>query len=217
MRLNPRDNVDHLPPGYIEQLEELPAHQRARFLDGEWTKPEGAVFPEYSEDCLIDEVPTCEVYRVGMDLVTYAAVLVGFQRYQHNGDIRWRIYCVDEWRQPNALAHEAEAAIRSRWSDYDFVTLIDHNLGKAGIREFERSRLADKGQGSVEAGIVLMQTAMHHGDFFVCRNCSTLHYELENYHRDENGAIVKEDDHGIDATRMATFSTIRKRREIIAA
>jgi hypothetical protein len=95
--------------------------------------------------------------------------------------------------------------------------LIDHNLGRAGTREFDRSKLADKGQGSVEAGIVQMQTAMHNGDFFVSRKCKVLHYELENYHRDDTGAVVKLDDHHIDATRMVVYTAIRKRKEIQAA
>lgn len=34
LTLNPRDNVENLAPGYIEELEKLPARLRKRFLDG---------------------------------------------------------------------------------------------------------------------------------------------------------------------------------------
>ena len=36
MQLNPRDNLDNLPPEYIKTLEALPARLRKRFLDGEF-------------------------------------------------------------------------------------------------------------------------------------------------------------------------------------
>ena len=216
--MNPTDNLVNLPASYLEELAELPEAQRARFLKGEWTKPEGAIFPEFNESRLIDDAPKCERYVVGMDLVTYAAVLIGIQRYTKRGNVCHRIYCIDEWHQRGALAHDAEAAIQTLWSDrYDFTTIIDHNLGQAGTKEFDRSRLANKGQGSVEAGIVQMQGAMHNDEFFVCRRCKVLRYELDNYSRDDLGAVVKQDDHHIDATRMAVYTSIRRRREIVAA
>jgi len=55
MRINPRDNAEHLPPGYIDNvLAELPPAKRARFLEGEWTDPEGVIFTDWRE---IEEVP----------------------------------------------------------------------------------------------------------------------------------------------------------------
>lgn len=217
MMMNPIDNQENLPDGYIRRLEDLPPNERDRFLYGKFVKPTGAIFPEYSQASRIayDRIPECEQYWVGVDLITYAAVLVGTQRYSYDGEIRHKIYCIDEWTQRAALAHDAEEAIEAKWgSDFQFNKIIDHNLGKAGTREFARSVLADKGQGSVDAGIVLLQTAMHHGDFLVSDRCHVLNYELENYHRDEKGAIVKADDHHIDAVRMVVYTKIRRKREI---
>ncbi len=215
--MNPADNLANLPPGYIKDLEELPKAQRDRFLHGLFTKPEGAIFPEYTEDCRLDDAPECERYIVGVDLVTYAAVLIGIQRHTEGDKIHHRVYCIDEWSRTGALAHEANAAIQQKWGDrYKFTTVIDHNLGQAGTRQFDHSRLANKGPGSVEAGIVQIQTAMHNGEFYVCRRCKVLHYEIENYHRDDTGGVVKQDDHHIDAVRMVVYTAIRKRREIQA-
>lgn len=212
MRMNPADNLENLPDTYLDDLRELPDAEWRRFGLGEWVKPVGSVFPEYNESLRLDDIPACEKYVVGVDLVTYAAVLLGLQRYSEGLSIRHKIYVVDEWARLGALAWEANEAITEKWGEYDYTAYIDHNLGQAGTREFDHSRLAQKGKGSVDAGIVQLQSAMHLGDFAVARHCSQIHYQLENYRRDEAGAIVKEDDHLIDALRMAVYSTIRKRR-----
>jgi len=214
LQVNPVDNLENLPDGYIDELKELPEHLWRRFGLGEFVKPAGAVFPDFNESMIIDDEPSCEKYIVGIDLITYAAVLIGLQRYAKKGNIRYKIYCLDEWGRKGAIAHEANEVIRSKWGSYNYDAYIDHNLGIAGTREFDNSHLARKGQGSVEAGIIQIQTAMRTGDFFVNSRCKSLIYELENYHRDENGIIVKEDDHYIDAVRMAVHSAIRKRRII---
>ena len=194
--MNPVHNVENLRSGYLEDLAELPDVQRRRFLHGEFVKPEGAVFSEYSGE-LIDKVPRCERYIVGIDMVTYAAVLIGLQRYtDKRGKIRRKIYCVDEWQRFGAIAHEANEVITNKWGKkYHYRAYIDHNLGEAGTREFDHSELAKKGQGSVDAGISELQTAMHLGDFYVSQRCKLLHYQLQNYRRDENGVIIREDDH----------------------
>lgn len=55
MQLNPRDNLENLPPGYIKTLEALPERLRRRFLEGE--------FREMSPNALfIDE--TLDKWRV---------------------------------------------------------------------------------------------------------------------------------------------------------
>ncbi len=55
MRINPFDNEQHLPEGYIDDiLSKLPEHKRRRFLDGEWSDPEGTIFTTWQE---VDEIP----------------------------------------------------------------------------------------------------------------------------------------------------------------
>ena len=55
LTINPYDNQDNLPDGYIEDvLERLPEHKRRRFLLGEWSDPEGTIFQDWEE---IDEIP----------------------------------------------------------------------------------------------------------------------------------------------------------------
>jgi len=47
IQMNPRDNLDNLPEGYIATLEGMSARMRRRFLDGEFREATpGALFPE---------------------------------------------------------------------------------------------------------------------------------------------------------------------------
>ena len=48
MRINPIDNIENLPDGYMDTLADLPARQQKRFLYGEYT--------DANEDALFDEV-----------------------------------------------------------------------------------------------------------------------------------------------------------------
>ena len=44
-RINPKDNLDHIDPAYLERLQGLSARQRLRFLEGEWgDASEGALW-----------------------------------------------------------------------------------------------------------------------------------------------------------------------------
>ena len=49
LHFTPYDNIDHLPEGYIEQLDALPYIQRERMLFGRWCGGEGAIFKEFNE------------------------------------------------------------------------------------------------------------------------------------------------------------------------
>lgn len=48
-KINPRDNIENLPPEYIKTLESMPARLRKRFLEGEWSdESPNALFSEES-------------------------------------------------------------------------------------------------------------------------------------------------------------------------
>jgi PBSX family phage terminase large subunit len=51
IQMNPRDNMGNLPPSYLQTLENLPAHLRRRFLDGEFKDSNpNAIFAETAID-----------------------------------------------------------------------------------------------------------------------------------------------------------------------
>jgi hypothetical protein len=65
--MNPIDNVDHLPPGYIEsELESLPERHRKRFLEGQYVSDvDGALWTsEVIEACRITSDERPELVRI---------------------------------------------------------------------------------------------------------------------------------------------------------
>lgn len=208
--MNPADNVANLPENYISHLESLPEEQRRRFLLGEWVKPEGSIYKEFNSDrhlIAFEDVPPCDYYSVGVDLVTWSAVLVGFKGEE--------IYIIDEVGGRDITASQLNEAIWERWVEYDPVLYIDHNLGPSGTLEFTNSYLADKGKGSVEAGINLIKQKLEFGLFHMTTQCKYTIYEMENYQRDDLGRIIKQDDHYLDAMRMAIYTESNRDQSVV--
>jgi phage terminase large subunit len=56
LQMNPKDNLDNLPDGYLDNLENLSEHDRERFLFGNFlTTAEGAVYEEQLNRCKEEE------------------------------------------------------------------------------------------------------------------------------------------------------------------
>ena len=202
IKMNPSDNLANLSEGYIDTLKDLPPDRQARFLHGEYVDPTGLIYKEFLESMIIDREVECAEYIVGVDLITYAAVLIGI--------LAERVYILDEIGGGNMLASELNTLMVGRWQKYLYTAYLDWNLGEAGTREFAHSVMAEKGAGSVEAGISLIRDKMDKGKFFIHNKCYRTRGEIESYRRDENGKIIKADDHYCDAARMAIYSTRRK-------
>lgn len=69
LTLNPRDNLENLPPDYLRELENLPARMRRRFLDGLYGEAApGALWTEeLIETCREDEPPDMQRIIVAVD------------------------------------------------------------------------------------------------------------------------------------------------------
>lgn len=63
-----------------------------------------------------------------------------------------------------------------------------------------------KANNSVDAGIDYIIAKIERGQFFVCKDCTSVLGEIWNYSRNENNQIVKVNDHCMDAMRYAIFS-----------
>jgi hypothetical protein len=217
LQINPMDNAEFLPPGFIESLDDLPELERMRFKLGMFVRPGGIVFRDFGPECLFADDAPCERWVVGVDLVTYAAVLIGLSRYRRKDKIRHRAWVQAELRDLDATSHGFNERMRESWGRYGYRAYIDHNLGPAGTREFDNAMLAAKGPGSLEAGVRLIQGMLHMGELRIHQSCTALQYEIENYRRDDDGVLVEEDDHLIAALRYALFSAIGKGRTIEAS
>ena len=70
IQINPRDNLENLPPGYLQELEGLPERLRKRFLDGEFAdaNPNALWTVELIESCRADaKLPDMQRIIVAVD------------------------------------------------------------------------------------------------------------------------------------------------------
>lgn len=202
--INPADNECNLAQGYIDFLKTLSPDQRERFLYGRFQNIDGIVFKEFNpEKHILNKEPEelikeCDTLHIGIDLITYAVNLVG-----RAGN---KFIVIDEIRgQRGDIAGIVHKRIIKRWAEKYKIdsTFIDHNLGKAGVKEFPdlKTRLATKGAGSLEKGVDKMKNLFYQDLLFINGCCTSLLDELEEYHYNEYDEIVKEDDHYIDDVR----------------
>lgn len=153
MRINPVDNAENLPDGFIENvLERLPDHKRRRFLLGEWSDPEGIIFTDWE---MVDEIPE-EVrkharHAYGLDFGFSVDPAAAVELWM-NGDDLW----VDELLYQTGLTNaDIAAAVKPVldpavpiWADSaepkSITEIAQHGIRIAG---------AKKGADSVRAGI----------------------------------------------------------------
>lgn len=116
------------------------------------------------------------------------------------------LYVWSEYKRSNAEVPIHAAALRSRGSwipGVGDVAGIVNADGTQFIQLYRREGLdviiADK---SVEAGIQDVWQLLSTGRLKVFQSCVQFFREYSNYHRAENGKIVKENDHLCDALRM---------------
>ena len=205
MLVNPEDNSDNLPEDYIgDILDALPEKQRARFRDGLWVKAEGAIYDKFDEAMILDpgELPeTFDRFAAGQDFGLHIAnVRIGIK----GGSI----YALDDCGGYNMTTKTFnEELVRRGWFAWngeavDFPIYCDPAGGER-IQEIDNGV---KANNSVDAGIDYIIAKMERGQFFVSSKCSGTLSELWDYCRNEEGEIVKLNDHYLDALRYAVFS-----------
>lgn len=198
LKMNPADNLENISETYMDTLLTLSEQERKRFIDGEYTDIVGAIYNRFNDSMVITSLKPCDYYVVGVDLITYAAVLVGFLSND--------VIVLDELGGHDLTAAELNKLIVAEWGKYRYKAYIDWNLSETGTREFDNSSLAIKGAGSVEAGINQIKQLMESKHFWIHEKCIRTRTEIEGYRRDDNGKIAKESDHFIDALRYSIYS-----------
>jgi hypothetical protein len=205
MILNPADNRDNLPEDYIADiLDALPEKQRARFRDGLWVKAEGAIYDKFDEGMIVEpgELPeTFDRFAAGQDFGLHIAnVKIGIKGKS--------IYVLDDCGSYNMTTKTFNEELLQRgwfrWNgeDIDFSVYCD----PAGGERIQEITNGVKANNSVDAGIDYLVAKMERGQFFVSSRCAGTLSEIWDYCRDEDGEIVKANDHYLDALRYAVFS-----------
>jgi hypothetical protein len=204
--INPVDNKENLPDNYFKILDNLPDFEKNRFLYGIYQKLQGGIYNGFNAEkhvIAFETIQPCDSYCVGVDLITYAAVLIGF--------IGNTVYAIDEVgdndQYDKLTAAELNDIIKEKWGKYKPILYLDHNLGQEGLKVFDNSVLADKGPGSVEFRITFIQQLIKQDKLRLSNRCLRTQFDLENYRRNpDTGQVIKKDYHFGDAFEYGVTS-----------
>lgn len=198
MLINPKDNLVNLPEDYIKTLESLPDRERRRFLFGEFVKVEGAVYNKFDIDKMgITSLPPMEYYSVGIDNTgnNMAAVLIGWA----GGNV----YVLESYAAFRMSMTEFNTTIVNMWGKYGYIAYPDPAAGQLN----DLISFCGKADNAVEPGLNYIRELMENSRFFiVVDKCQGLIDEMESYRYDDNGRILKVDDHLCDAMRYGVYS-----------
>ena len=205
IQVNPEDNTQHLPDGYIADiLEHLPEDQQRRFLRGEFGDAQGVIFSGWEIVADIpDEVRRRSRRSLGLDFGFTVDPTALVDCYLYGEDIY-----IDELIYADGLTNQ-QLAMLIRELQLGTDIYADSAEPKS-IRELQQARVpvrgAKKGPDSVKQGIDWLLSKRIH----VTRRSANLQAELANYawkqNRDGRPFPVPIDDfnHAIDALRYAT-------------
>ena len=208
MILNPEDNRDNLPADYISDiLDTLPEKQRARFRDGLWVKAEGVIYDKFDESMIVrsgDLPERFDRYAAGQDFgLNITNVKIGWL-----GDV---VYVLSDYGAFNMTTKSFNAELEARfWFDCPDGMGIPIYCDPAGGERIQEITGGVKANNSVESGIDYINAKIERGQFFVCEKCTGVLSEIWDYCRDEEGEIVKVNDHFMDALRYAIFSDVQQ-------
>lgn len=126
------------------------------------------------------------------------------------------IYLAHAWKKSRALPPAAWSAVRAWAKDVPTAWPLDGLQTEKGSGKQQKAYYAEEGfnmlhehakwpdgGNGVEAGLLELYRLMDEGKFKVFSHLSDFFEEKMNYHRDENGKIVKTGDDLLDAVRYA--------------
>lgn len=204
-----------------------------RFIEGQWTNAEGAVYPMWDESRHLirhqDLPPIRRTLAVGMDYGTTnatVAVLLGI-----TDEEKPRLVLIDEWHYSSKEHHgetlpDVELSRRFReWLTKDHGTdtvyvpapefvFLDPSAASMRSQLHHDGTTSWAADNAVLDGIQTVASLLAQGKLIVTDRCTLFLEEVTEYEWDEKAAekgedaVVKVDDHSLDGARYAVQSTI---------
>jgi hypothetical protein len=208
MLLNPEDNRENLPDDYISDiLDTLPERQKARFRDGLWVKPDGVIYDKFDESMIVkvsDLPERFDRYSAGQDF----GLNITFVKIAWLGDV---IFVLCDYGAFNMTTQSFNEEVGARgWFDNPDGMGMPVYCDPAGGERIQEVTGGVKANNSVESGIDYINAKIERKQFYICEKCTGVLSEIWDYCRDEEGQVVKVNDHYLDALRYAVFSDIQQ-------
>lgn len=210
------DDAPHLD-GRVKQdlLASFPAHQREMRTKGVPMLGHGRIY-DLSEDDI-----TCEPFAIPPHFHIIDGMDFGWDHPQSQVQLAWdkdadTFYVTKAWKKSKMQPAQAWGAVKS-WAEG-----VPTAWPADGLQSEKSSGIAQKkyyqdagfqlcgnhatwpdGSNGVEAGLFEIRDLMEQGRFKVFAGLRDWFDEFLQYHRDENGKIVKSKDDALDATRYA--------------
>jgi len=211
------DNAPHL--GETEKrrmLASTPPYLRKARSEGVPSIGSGAIYPVEAEDYLIDPfaIPDYWPRAYGMD-VGWNRTAVVWGAWDRDSDI---VYLTSEHYRGQAEAPIHATAIKAR-GEWMHGVIDPASRGRSQV-DGKRLFMLYQAQGlhihpadnAVEAGIYDVWERLSTGRLKVFKSLQQWRREHMFYRRDDKGAIVKKDDHLMDATRYLIMSGLKVAR-----
>lgn len=205
------DEAPHLDKDEQERLmAQMLPHEREAKIKGIPYLGAGQVYP------LLEEEYTVSPFEIDRKWVRCAGLDVGWNRtaavwlaYNKNDGV-W--YCYSEYYRGQAEPSVHAHGMRAR-GDWIPVAIDPAARGRSQIDGQQLIELYEelgldvfKANNEVEAGLFTVYEMLSSGKLKIFNTCQNLLAEMRLYRRDENGKIVKKNDHLCDALRYAVMS-----------
>jgi phage terminase large subunit-like protein len=215
------DEVPHLSEDdKSRMLEALPPFQRDARSRGIPSLGAGAIYPVREEDVVVGDFPIPSHFRrcYGLD-VGWRATAASWLAHDADNDI---VYIVGDYKHGYAEPVVHAAAIKARGNMPGLIDPASAGRGQADgkkVIELYRSAGLDlrPADNTVNAGLLDVLNRMTTGRLKIFKSCVLTMEELRIYRRNEQGLVVKENDHIMDAMRYGVRSGLAIARAIAEA
>jgi phage terminase large subunit-like protein len=205
------DDVPHISKEKKEEMfENYHPHVREARLKGIPSLGSGAIYPIPRTDWVINDVTIPPHYKklFGLDVGYNWTACVWLAINPDDGVMY--VYSEHKMSETDPVGHAEVIRTRGLWIP-GAIDSASNGRGQDGgeslINQYRTLGLnVTNANKSVEAGIYAVWSALKLGQLKVFASCQKTILELESYHRDEKGKIVKFNDHLCDALRYAVMT-----------